>query len=55
MIGGTPDQPKLEAASHPFTVRELMTHTAGFTYGGGTDAISELWKRANIWQAKSLS
>jgi CubicO group peptidase (beta-lactamase class C family) len=55
VIGGTPDQPKLEAASHPFTVRELMTHTAGFIYGGGTDAVSELWKRANIWQAKSLN
>ncbi len=54
VIGGTPDQPKLEAASHPFTVRELMTHTAGFIYGGGTDAVSELWKRANIWQAKSF-
>jgi CubicO group peptidase (beta-lactamase class C family) len=55
VIGGTPDQPKLEAASHPFTVRELITHTAGIINGGGTDAVSELWKRANIWQAKSLS
>jgi CubicO group peptidase (beta-lactamase class C family) len=55
MIGGTPDDPKLVAASHPFTVRELMSHTAGLTFGGGTDAVSELWKRASIWQAKSLS
>ena len=36
-------------------LRELMTHTAGFIYGGGTDAVNELWKRANIWQVKSLN
>jgi hypothetical protein len=56
MIGGTPDKPKLETASHPFTVRELMTHTAGFIYGfAGTDAVHELWKRAHLGESKSLT
>jgi CubicO group peptidase (beta-lactamase class C family) len=35
MVGGTADAPKLQPASHPFTLRELMTHMAGFIYGGG--------------------
>jgi CubicO group peptidase (beta-lactamase class C family) len=53
MIGGTPDDPKLVAASHAFTVRELMTHTAGLCPNPDSpilqraDAVSELWKRAN--------
>jgi CubicO group peptidase (beta-lactamase class C family) len=56
MIGGTTDDAKLVAASHPFTVRELITHTAGFTYEFlSKDAVHELWKRAHLWQAKSLS
>lgn len=33
-VGAGPDgQPETEAAEHPITIRELMTHTAGFTYG----------------------
>lgn len=33
-VGEGPDaQPETEAADHPVTIRELMTHTAGFTYG----------------------
>ena len=55
MSGDTVDDPKLVAASHPFTVRELITHTAGFTYEFlGKDAVHELWKRAQLFQAKSL-
>jgi CubicO group peptidase (beta-lactamase class C family) len=55
MVGGTADAPKLQPASHPFTLRELMTHTAGFIYGGGPAAISEVWERAHLWDSKSLS
>ncbi len=45
MIGGTPEKPKLQTASHPFTIRELMTHTSGIVYGSSADAVHELWKR----------
>jgi CubicO group peptidase (beta-lactamase class C family) len=55
MIGGTPDKPKLETAAHPFTVRELMTHTSGIIYGSGADAVHELWKRSHMWESKSLN
>ena len=55
MVGGTADAPKLQPASHPFTLRELMTHMAGFIYGGGPAAISEVWERAHLWDSKSLS
>jgi len=30
-----PDRPVLEDLDHPITIRELMTHTAGFAYGIG--------------------
>lgn len=33
LADGPDGQPETEAADHPVTVRELMTHTAGFTYG----------------------
>ncbi len=31
--GVGPDGPKLEEADHPMTIRELMSHTAGLSYG----------------------
>jgi CubicO group peptidase (beta-lactamase class C family) len=48
-------QPVLEAPAHPPTMRELMSHTAGFTYGvfGGT-AVDKLYQAANPLAAPSL-
>lgn len=44
----------LEAARRPITVRHLLTHTAGFTYGGGSGAVSKQYSAANLWTAGSL-
>jgi CubicO group peptidase (beta-lactamase class C family) len=44
----------LEDADHPPTMGELMTHTAGLTYGFGVDHIDELYKQAEVWDATSL-
>lgn len=55
--GGTADQPQLADAAHPFTVRELLTHTAGYYYDEpwSSDAVpAELMKRAKIWDAANL-
>lgn len=40
---------------HPPTMRELMTHTAGFTYGifGGTP-VDQMVRDANLFQSKDL-
>ena len=32
-VAAGPKGTRVEKASHPITIRELMTHTAGFTYG----------------------
>jgi CubicO group peptidase (beta-lactamase class C family) len=48
-------QAKRVPADHPPTLAELMTHTAGLTYGGGDDHLSRLYRAANIWGAGSLA
>jgi len=47
--------PKLAPADHAPTVGELMTHTAGLTYGSGDDDLSRMYRAANIWGAASLT
>ena len=48
-------RPQAATRFTPRSPRELMTHTAGFIYGGGPAAISEVWERAHLWDSKSLS
>ncbi|HYD85104.1 MAG TPA: serine hydrolase domain-containing protein, partial [Opitutus sp.] len=38
----------LEKAKRPIWIRDLMTHTAGLTYGGGGDLAAELYREANV-------
>lgn len=46
---GADGQPETEAADHPITIRELMTHTAGFTYGRFSQSqVDELYVREDI-------
>ncbi len=46
---------RLAAADHPPTMGELMTHTAGFTYGfDPSDPLTPIYRRADIWRARSL-
>jgi CubicO group peptidase (beta-lactamase class C family) len=45
----------LEDPIHPPTMRELMTHTAGFTYGlFGNTPVDKLYLSAGVFQSKSL-
>ena len=53
--------PKTVAADHQPTVGELMTHTAGFSYGFTEDpagplyTLDQLYKGADIWNSGSLA
>ena len=47
--------PKLVAATHAPTLGELMTHTAGLSYGAGNTPLDSLYRDAKIWNAGSLS
>jgi CubicO group peptidase (beta-lactamase class C family) len=42
---GTP--PRIEPSKRPITIRDLMTHTAGISYGSG--ALEERYKAAGAW------
>jgi CubicO group peptidase (beta-lactamase class C family) len=45
----------LEDPVHPPTMRELMTHTAGFTYGFfGNTLVDKMYISEKVWQSQSL-
>lgn len=45
----------LEDPIHPPTMRELMTHTAGFTYGFfGNTLVDKMYISEKVWQSQSL-
>jgi CubicO group peptidase (beta-lactamase class C family) len=45
----------LEDPVHPPTMRELMTHTAGFTYGFfGNTLVDKMYVDQHVWQSQSL-
>jgi CubicO group peptidase (beta-lactamase class C family) len=44
----------LRAPKRPVTVRDLMLHTAGLTYGAGPDALKEAYDRLKPLQSKDL-
>jgi CubicO group peptidase (beta-lactamase class C family) len=53
-VGGTADAPQLEPASRPITIRDLLTHTAGYYYDAAWSADPvpmELMTRAKLWDA----
>jgi len=43
------------AAAHAPTMLELMTHTAGLSYGGSAEPYDQPYKDAKIWSASSLN
>jgi CubicO group peptidase (beta-lactamase class C family) len=52
---GADGQPILEAPKHAPTVGEVMTHTAGFTYGFfGSGAVDKMYMQAKVLEAPSL-
>lgn len=52
--GGTVDRPVLEDAARPVTVKHLLTHTSGLTYGWGNDNVSALYRKVDPLGAPSL-
>jgi|WetSurMetagenome_2_1015567.scaffolds.fasta_scaffold14901_2 CubicO group peptidase (beta-lactamase class C family) len=51
-VGG---KPNLEAPAHPPTIGELMSHTAGFTYGVfGNTPVDKMYQQSNPLQAGSF-
>jgi CubicO group peptidase (beta-lactamase class C family) len=47
---------KTVAAEHAPTMRELMTHTAGLSYGfNPLDPVDKLYQAANVWRSASLA
>jgi CubicO group peptidase (beta-lactamase class C family) len=48
------ERPVTAKPDHPPTLRELMTHTAGLSYGAGEALYDRPFKEARIWSAPSL-
>jgi len=47
--GGPAEHPRLEAASQPITIANLLTHTAGLTYGAfGETPVDSMYRRVNL-------
>ncbi len=57
LVGGSADAPVLEPAARPITIRDLLTHTAGYYYPESWSAEPvpiELMKRADPFSADNL-
>jgi CubicO group peptidase (beta-lactamase class C family) len=52
--GGTADDPDLGKPSRPMTIKHLLTHTSGLTYGWGEGPVKELYQRAKVFEVDSL-
>lgn len=48
-------QDGLRPPSRPVTIKDLMLHVSGITYGEGPEAIKEAWETQNPWEAYDLS
>ncbi len=47
--------PLTAPADHPPTLRELLTHTAGFSYGFSEIPVDQLYKAVDVWGAPNLA
>jgi CubicO group peptidase (beta-lactamase class C family) len=47
-------EPILADPVHPPTMGQLMTHTAGFAYGSGTDVVNKMYRDQKVLQSSSL-
>lgn len=52
--GGTVERPDLAAPERPMTVKHLLTHTAGLTYGWSNDNVSELYRKTKVFEVGTL-
>lgn len=54
--GGSADVPQTRPARGPLTIRQLLTHTAGFAvYGKDSDPVNVLFRRAELERAPDLA
>jgi CubicO group peptidase (beta-lactamase class C family) len=52
--GVGPDGPRVESANHPMTIRELMSHTAGLSYGIFSQSqVDDMYQEVNILDSNS--
>lgn len=51
---GLADNPETVPTVRPVTVKHLLTHTSGMTYGWGNNTVSEMYRRAKIFEGSSL-
>jgi CubicO group peptidase (beta-lactamase class C family) len=54
LTGGLADNPETVPVARPVTVEHLLTHTSGLTYFWGNDIVSELNRRAKIFEVANL-
>jgi len=50
----TEGKPILVDPVHPPTMAELMSHTAGFSYGNGKTVVDAMYRQANLMQSSNL-
>jgi CubicO group peptidase (beta-lactamase class C family) len=51
---GTVERPVLVPVERSMTVKHLLTHTAGFSYGWGNDNLSAMYQKAKVFEVASL-
>lgn len=57
LVGGTAEAPRLAPARRSVTIRDLLTHTSGYSYDepwSGEAVPVALMKRARLWEAADL-
>jgi CubicO group peptidase (beta-lactamase class C family) len=56
MVGGTAEAPELIAAKRSVTVKDLLTHTAGYIYPGmfGKDPVDGFYEKSGVTRAATL-
>ncbi len=52
--GGTADRPDTAEPSRPMTVKHLLTHTSGLTYGWSNDNVAAIYQKAKYFEVASL-
>ena len=52
-VGGTAAAPKFEPAARPITIRHLLTHTSGYTYGLQSSTVDDLYRGAALFESRT--